>query len=117
MRLIDGRGSNTQILGQLRGRLHGLLVVTSSVAPVDLVSALLRSGARCVICKDAAAAIPEATAAADFFETFYSHLFAGTTIMSALAAAGGWQVHLLLHNCLASHLEKQTAFFICAWAQ
>ncbi|KAK9861855.1 hypothetical protein WJX84_002096 [Apatococcus fuscideae] len=95
----------SQILGQLRGRLHGLLVVTSSVAPVDLVSALLRSGARCVICKDAAAAIPEATAAADFFETFYSHLFAGTTIMSALAAAG--ERHLALaHTYCCCYLHN-----------
>ena len=77
-----------QVLGQLRGKLHGLLVVTSSVVPVDLAAALLRSGARCVICKDAAAAVPTATAAADFFSSFYSHLFAGMTILSAMASAG-----------------------------
>lgn len=77
-----------QVLSQLRGKLHGLLVVTSSVVPVDLAAALLRSGARCVICKDAAAAVPTATAAADFFSSFYSHLFAGTTILSAMASAG-----------------------------
>lgn len=77
-----------QVLGQLRGKLHGLVIVTTSVVPVELAAAMLRSGARCVICKDAAAAVPTATAAADFFSSFYSHLFAGTTILSAMASAG-----------------------------
>ena len=88
-----------QILGQLMGKLHGLILVTSSVAPVDLVAALLHCGARCVICKDAATSEPLAMAAVSFFQSFYSHLFTGATILSALASAGE-----LLDCCMYLHI-------------
>lgn len=70
------------------GGWQDVIITTSSILPRPLLRALLSSGCKAVICRDAAAPQPPPEQAAGFFCALCQQLVAGRSLLSALERAG-----------------------------